>query len=72
VNTLLIGLDRVAKRNASICRCITRSAKRTPTGTHDDLRRLLFAHGDHFTAGIDLMQWRQPSPREASRARREQ
>ena len=58
-HTLLIGLDRAAKRNAfdlplyhALCQAYTDYER------DDDLRcGVLFAHGDHFTAGIDLMQW---------------
>jgi enoyl-CoA hydratase len=58
-HVLLIGLDRAAKRNAfdlplyhALCQACTDLER------DDDLRcGVLFAHGDHFTAGIDLMQW---------------
>jgi enoyl-CoA hydratase/carnithine racemase len=58
-NVLLIGLDRPAKRNAfdlamweALC-----SAYGELDGD-DSLRAgVLFAHGDHFTAGLDLVQW---------------
>ncbi len=56
---LLVGLDRVAKRNAvdvPMYEALSRALgelERDP-----DLRcGLLFAHGDHFTGGIDLPQW---------------
>ena len=56
---LLIGLDRVPKRNAFDVAMYHDLA--TAYGTLDrdqDLRcGVLFAHGDHFTAGIDLAQW---------------
>src|SRR5207244_2586210 len=58
-HVLLIGLDRVAKRNAfdlplwdALCLAygeLDRDA---------ELRAgVLHAHGDHFTGGVDLMQW---------------
>jgi enoyl-CoA hydratase/carnithine racemase len=58
-HVVLIGLDRVAKRNAfdlplyhALCQAYTDYER------DDDLRcGVLFAHGDHFTGGIDLMQW---------------
>jgi enoyl-CoA hydratase/carnithine racemase len=58
-HVLLIGLDRAAKRNAfdlplyhALCQAYTDFERA------DDLRcGVLFAHGGHFTAGIDLMQW---------------
>jgi enoyl-CoA hydratase/carnithine racemase len=58
-HVLLIGLDRAAKRNAfdlpmyhALCQAYTDLER-------DDALRcgVLFAHGEHFTAGIDLMQW---------------
>jgi enoyl-CoA hydratase len=56
---LLIGLDRPAKRNAfdlplwdALCRAYRQLE------TDPDLRvAVLFAHGDHFTGGLDLPQW---------------
>ena len=58
-HVLLIGLDRVPKRNAFDVAMYHELA--TAYGTLDrdqDLRcGVLFAHGDHFTAGIDLAQW---------------
>ena len=58
-HVLLIGLDRVPKRNAFDVAMYHDLA--TAYGTLDrdqDLRcGVLFAHGDHFTAGIDLAQW---------------
>ncbi len=58
-HVLLIGLDRVAKRNAfdlplwnELCAAYG-ELERDP-----DLRvGVLFAHGDHFTGGLDLPQW---------------
>jgi enoyl-CoA hydratase len=57
----LMGLDRVAKRNAfdlplwnELCAAYG-ELERDP-----DLRvGVLFAHGDHFTGGLDLPQWGQ-------------
>src|SRR5207247_5804591 len=58
-HVLLMGLDRVPKRNAFDVAMYHDLA--TAYGTLDrdqDLRcGVLFAHGDHFTAGIDLVQW---------------
>src|SRR3954462_13952357 len=58
-HVLLIGLDRAAKRNAfdmplwnSLCLAYG-ELERDP-----ELRvGVLHAHGDHFTAGLDLPQW---------------
>lgn len=58
-HVLLIGLDRVAKRNAfdlplwnALCRAYGELAR------DPDLRAgVLHAHGDHFTGGLDLPQW---------------
>lgn len=58
-HTLVIGIDRVAKRNAfdlvmwdGLCRAYG-ELDRDP-----ELRvGVLYAHGDHFTAGLDLPQW---------------
>jgi enoyl-CoA hydratase len=58
-HVLLIGLDRAAKRNAfdlamwdDLCRAYA-ELERDP-----DLRvGVLFAHGDHFTGGLDLPSW---------------
>jgi len=56
---LLIGLDRVAKRNAFDLAMYEALALAYGQLDRDDELRcgLLFAHGDHFTAGLDLMQW---------------
>src|SRR2546427_664208 len=58
-HVLLIGIDRVAKRNAFDVAMY--HALGSAYGTLDrepDLRcGVLFAHGDHFTGGIDLAQW---------------
>ncbi|HEX3762528.1 MAG TPA: crotonase/enoyl-CoA hydratase family protein [Kofleriaceae bacterium] len=58
-HALVIGIDRVAKRNAfdlamwdALCRAYG-ELDRDP-----ELRvGVLHAHGDHFTAGLDLPQW---------------
>src|ERR1700761_8752657 len=58
-HVLLIGLDRVAKRNAfdlplwnALCAAYG-ELERDP-----ELRvGVLFAHGEHFTGGLDLPQW---------------
>lgn len=58
-HVLLMGLERVAKRNAfdlpmwdALCRAYGELDR------DDDLRvGVLHAHGDHFTAGLDLPQW---------------
>jgi enoyl-CoA hydratase len=58
-HVLLIGLDRAAKRNAfdlAMYRALGRAygeLERDP-----ELRvAVLFAHGDHFTGGLDLPKW---------------
>ena len=55
---LLIGLDRVDKRNSFTTDMIAELA-----AAYGELERdpdawvgVLFAHGDHFTAGLDLAQ----------------
>lgn len=55
-HVLLIGLDRVAKRNAADLRMIRELATAYGILERDrDLRvGLVFAHGDHFTGGLDL------------------
>jgi enoyl-CoA hydratase/carnithine racemase len=58
-HVLLVGLDRPAKRNAfdlplwdSLCMAWGELDR------HEELRAaVLFAHGDHFTGGLDLPQW---------------
>ncbi len=56
---LLIGLDRAAKRNAFDLHLYHSLALAYGQLERDpDLRcGVLFAHGDHFTGGLDLMQW---------------
>ena len=58
-HVLLIGLDRVAKRNAFDVAMYHALARAYGELDRDpDLRcGVLFAHGDHFTGGIDLAQW---------------
>ena len=58
-NVLLMGLDRAAKRNAfdlemwgALCTAYHE------LDADETLRAgVLFAHGDHFTGGLDLVQW---------------
>jgi enoyl-CoA hydratase/carnithine racemase len=60
-HVLMMGLDRAAKRNAfdlplwdSLCRAYAELER------DDDLRvGVVHAHGDHFTGGLDLVQWTQ-------------
>jgi enoyl-CoA hydratase len=56
---LMIGLDRVAKRNAvDVEMYLALSTALGELQRDPDLRcGVLFAHGDHFTGGIDLPQW---------------
>ena len=58
-HVLLIGLDRAAKRNAFDLEMYQSLAAAYGELQRDsDLRcGVLFAHGDHFTAGLDLVQW---------------
>ena len=55
---LLIGLDRAAKRNAFDSHLIhDLSLALTEYEDHPELRcAVIFAHGDHFTAGLDLVE----------------
>ena len=55
---LLIGLDRTAKRNAFDSHLIHYlSLALTEYEDHPELRcAVIFAHGDHFTAGLDLVE----------------
>lgn len=58
-HVLLIGLDRVAKRNA-FDRAMMNSLAEAygELDRDDDLRcGILFAHGEHFTAGLELNQF---------------
>lgn len=58
-HVLLMGLDRVAKRNAfDLGMYEALALAYGELDRDDDLRcGVLFAQGDHFTAGLDLMQW---------------
>ncbi len=60
-HVLLIGLDRVAKRNAFDPAMLVALGLAYGALERDDELRcgVLFAHGDHFTAGIDLAQFSQ-------------
>ena len=55
---LLIGLDRATKRNAFDSHLIhDLSLALTDYENHPELRcAVIFAHGDHFTAGLDLVE----------------
>ena len=54
----LIGLDRAAKRNAFDSHMLSSlSHALTQYEDNQELRcAVIFAHGDHFTAGLDLME----------------
>ena len=58
-HVLLVGLDRAAKRNAFDVPMFQALSRAYATAEHDDDVRVavLFAHGDHFTAGLDLAQF---------------
>lgn len=58
-HVLLIGLDRVKKRNAFDLPLFHGLAQAYGQLEQDDDLRcgVLFAHGDHFTGGVDLPQW---------------
>jgi len=58
-HVLLIGLDRVARRNAFDSAMLNALALAYAELEHDDELRcgVLFAHGDHFTAGLELTQF---------------
>lgn len=57
-NLWLLGLDRAGKRNAFDSAMIADLAQALGEyEANDELRcALLFAHGEHFTAGLDLME----------------
>ncbi len=59
---LLIGLNRPEKRNAFDVEMYWDLAKAYGTLDADDDVRcgVLFAHGEHFTGGLDLVQWVEP------------
>src|SRR5260370_22903453 len=58
-HVLLIGLDRVAKRNAFDRAMLNALALTYAELEHDDELRcgVLFSHGDHFTGGLELTQF---------------
>ena len=58
-HVLLIGLDRVAKRNAFDRAMLNALALAYAELEHADELRcgVLFAHGDHFTGGLELIQF---------------
>ncbi|MCI0393383.1 MAG: crotonase/enoyl-CoA hydratase family protein [Chloroflexi bacterium] len=58
-HVLLMGLDRAAKRNAfDLAMYHALAAAYGELERDGELRcGLLFAHGDHFTAGLDLVAW---------------
>ncbi len=57
-HVLLIGINRAAKRNAfDLATIDALGAAYELLGTDDELRAgLLFAHGEHFSAGLDLAE----------------
>ncbi len=57
-HVLLMGVNRPAKRNAfDLATIEALGAAYETLGTDDELRvGVLFAHGDHFSAGLDLAQ----------------
>jgi len=57
-HVLLMGLDRVKKRNAFDPAMYEQLAEAYTTLEQDTAARVgvLFAHGDHFTGGLDLVQ----------------
>ncbi|APR70981.1 crotonase/enoyl-CoA hydratase family protein [Acinetobacter haemolyticus] len=61
---MLIGLDRVAKRNAFDSHMIEDlSLALTEYENNPELRcAVIFAHGDHFTAGLDLVELQPKTP----------
>ncbi|MFW5696460.1 MAG: crotonase/enoyl-CoA hydratase family protein [Phototrophicaceae bacterium] len=58
-HVLLIGLDRASKRNAFDIAMFEKLALAYGELERDPELRcgVLFAHGDHFTGGLDLPQW---------------
>jgi enoyl-CoA hydratase len=58
-HVLVIGVDRVAKRNAFDLAMWDGLCRAYGTLEHDAELRVgvLHAHGEHFTAGLDLPQW---------------
>ncbi len=68
---LLIGIDRPEKRNGLTPKMgkELRDAY-TRLDEEDDLYvGILFGHGDHFTAGLDLPKWAEAMKREAGKSR---
>lgn len=61
-HVLLIGINRPEKRNAFDVDMYWDLAKAYGAlDADDDIRcGVLFAHGDHFTGGLDLVQWVEP------------
>jgi enoyl-CoA hydratase/carnithine racemase len=58
-HVLMMGLDRAAKRNAFDIAMWDALGRAYAELDRDDALRvgLLHAHGEHFTGGVDLMQW---------------
>lgn len=58
-HVLLIGLDRTEKRNAFDLQMYAELGQALGDLQRDERLRcaVLFAHGEHFTGGIDLPQW---------------
>jgi enoyl-CoA hydratase/carnithine racemase len=58
-HVLLIGLDRTGKRNAFDLQMYAELGQALGSLQRDEHLRcgLLFAHGEHFTGGIELPQW---------------
>jgi enoyl-CoA hydratase len=58
-HVLLIGLDRAAKRNAFDLQMYAELGQALQRLQSEPALRcgVLFAHGDHFTGGIELPQW---------------
>ena len=67
-SVLLIGFDRVEKRNAADHLMLEQLAAAYGELEHDpDLRcGFVFAHGDHFTGGLDSRMWGRASDRRGS------
>src|SRR5438270_616411 len=58
-HVLAMGLDRAAKRNAFDLPMFHALSRAYAELENDDALRcgVLYAHGDHFTAGLDLVQF---------------
>ena len=58
-HVLAIGIDRVAKRNGFTPEMFGELKDAYTRLDEDEELRVgvLFAHGDHFTAGLDLPRW---------------